>query len=172
MDLAQRSTRSYMIELKTKAEIVKMREAGRITAIILREMCDKTKPGVTPIELDTYAEKRCAELGVTPAFKGYRGFPKTVCISVNNQVVHTIPDNRPFKDTDLVKLDFGVIFQGYYGDSARTITLPAASLKDQILSETTRLALEAGIKAVKVGARLGDVGHDIQTVIESAGFKV
>lgn len=160
-----------MIELKTKAEIDKMRIAGRATAQILREMSEKTKPGVTPLELDAFAERRCAELGVIPAFKGYRDFPKSVCISVNNQVVHTIPSSIAFNEGDLVKLDFGVIFDGFHGDSAITISLGAPEA-DILLSAVTREALDAGIAAMKLGAKIGDISYAIQKIGEESGFYV
>ena len=159
-----------MIEFKTKAEIEKMRKAGKITAQILKEMFERTKPGVTPVELDEYAERRCKELGVIPAFKGYRGFPKSVCISINNQVVHTIPQARTITDTDIVKLDFGVISDNFYGDSAVSVVMPGASLESQNLSRITKESLEAGIKAIKLGGKTGDISSAVQQVVESNGF--
>lgn len=153
-------------------QIEKMRKAGKITAIILKEMSEMAKPGVTPIELNTFAEKRCKELGVLPAFKGYKGFPKSVCISINDTAVHGIPNDIPLQSTDLLKLDFGVIFEGFYGDSAVTVPMPECTVKDHLLSEVTRKALMAGIAELKIGNKSGACSAVIQRVVEENGFTV
>lgn len=161
-----------MIEYKSAAEIDKMRYSGKITSLILKEMSSMVKIGVTPLELDTFAEKRCSELGVTPSFKNYGGFPNCVCISVNEQIVHGIPGKRPFKYGDLVKLDFGVIANKYHGDSAVTIAVGNILPIHQKLLDTTKLALDLAIIAAKPGNKLGDISYAIQLVIENAGFYV
>jgi len=153
-------------------QIEKMRKAGKITAIILKEMSEMAKPGVTPIELDTFAEERCKELGVLPAFKGYKGFPKCVCISVNDEVVHGIPNSKPIQPNDLLKLDFGVIYEGYYGDSAVTVPMPECSVNDLRLSEVTKKALMVGIAELKIGNKSGACSSAIQKVVEENGFSV
>jgi methionyl aminopeptidase len=149
-----------------------MRKAGSITGQILREMVDLVKPGCTPLAIDSYAEKRCAELGAIPAFKGYRGFPKSVCISVNDDVVHGIPGSRPFQEGDLVKLDFGVIVDGYYGDAARTVPVGNISIENRCLINITKKALDAAIAVMLPGNRLGDISSAIQKIIEGSGFNV
>src|SRR5687767_14469145 len=111
-----------MIHLKSTREIELMRRSGKITAQILKEVAEAVRPGVTTLELDQLAERRCKELGATPAFKGYNGFPGCLCVSVNDQVVHGIPSaKKVLKDGDIVGVDFGVVIDGYYGDSAVTV---------------------------------------------------
>jgi methionyl aminopeptidase len=149
-----------------------MRVAGKITRQILLEMAERVKVGVTPIELDQFAERRCAELGVTPAFKGYQGFPNSVCISVNDQVVHTIPGPKPIAEGDVVKLDFGVIYQGFYGDSAITLGVGKITPEHYKLIEATKQALLAGIAQVKPGNRVGDISAAIESVVRLHGFSV
>lgn len=160
------------MNLKSSEELELLRIAGNITSQILSEVARRVRPGVVPIDLNAYAESRCNELGVLPAFKGYRGFPSSICISINNQVVHTIPDNRPIQETDIVKLDFGVIYKGFYGDSAVSLTMPKASMGDKILCLVTKKALDAGIQKAKNGNTVGDVSAAIQEVVERAGFYV
>ncbi len=168
-----------MITIKSEEEIEKMREAGRITALILREVAERVKPGVSAYELNEYAERRLKELRAAPAFKGYphpsggRKYPAALCVSVNEEVVHGIPTKeKVFKEGDIVSLDFGVFKNGYYGDSALTVGIEPLSKRARQLIKTTREALYQGIKKAVAGARLGDLSHVVQTYVERRGFSV
>lgn len=167
-----RSGEDTMDRIKTPDELEKMRKAGAITGQILRELCAFVNPGFTPIGIDALAESRCAELGVKPAFKGYRGFPGSICVSVNNEVAHGIPGKRSFQIGDIVKLDFGVILDGYYGDAARTVAIGNVTLDQRRLILTTQKSLDAGIAVMKPGNRLGDISAAVQKVVEDAGYSV
>lgn len=158
--------------VKTADEIKLMRVAGKATGRILEEACGLVKPGITPLEIDTFVEKRCGELGGKPAFKGYRGYPRSICISVNDEVVHTIPGSRAFQEGDVVKLDFGVVVDGYYGDAARTLVVGEASMEKRLLLSVTKQALDAAIVLMRPGKKLGDVSNAIQTLVEANGLKV
>lgn len=158
--------------VKTPEELEIMRVAGKATGTILEEACLLVKPGVTPLQIDAFVEKRCSDLGGTPAFKGYRGFPRSICISVNDEVVHSIPGARPFQEGDIVKLDFGVIVNKYYGDAARTIAVGNITLAQRCLLAVTKQSLDAAIAAMIPGNHLGDVSSAIQTVVESNGMNV
>lgn len=150
-----------------------MRIAGRTVAAILDELESLAQPGVTTAELDRYAERRCQELGVQPAFKGYRGFPGSLCVSVNEEVVHGIPsDQRPLKNGDIVGLDFGVRYQGWYGDSARTIAVGDISPEARRLVEVTSEGLKKGISQCHEGNWVFDIGLAIQNYVEGFGFSV
>jgi len=168
-----------MIVIKKEEEIEKMREAGRITALILREMAERIKPGVSAYEINEYAERRLEELKAVPAFKNYphpsggRKYPASVCISVNEEVVHGIPTKeKVFREGDIVSLDFGVLKNGYYGDSALTVGLEPLSHRARQLIKTTREALYQGIKKAVAGAKLGDISHAVQSYVERRGFSV
>jgi len=161
-----------MIHRKSVREIDMMREAGGILATILDELSVLVKPGVTTAELDRHAEKRCQDFKVIPAFKGYHGFPGSLCVSVNEEVVHGIPSKRALKDGDIVGLDFGVILDGWYSDSARTIPVGKISDKASQLLEVTRAGLEKGIEQCRPGNRLFDIGHAIQNYVEGFGYGV
>src|SRR5271165_4265556 len=145
------------VELKSREEIAVMRDAGRIVAEILDELEKAVAPGVTTWDLDQLSERLIFEKGARPAFKGYRGFPSCLCTSINQEVVHGIPSRkRRLEAGDLVKLDFGVVYHGFYGDAARTIPVGPVSAEAQALSEATRESLEAGIRAAVSGNRIGD----------------
>ena len=149
-----------------------MEKANRIVAEVLEEVKERVRPGVETRELDEVAEAGCRRRQVEPAFKGYRGYPASVCVSVNEEVVHGIPGSRCLKDGDLVSLDFGVRYDGYYGDSALTLPVGEVSLEARKLLEATRESLEAAIAQVKVGARLTNISHAVQSVVEGQGFAV
>jgi methionyl aminopeptidase len=153
-----------MIQLKSSQEIAKMEVANRIVAEILEEVKSR--------ELDELAEGLCRKYKVKPAFKGYRGYSHSLCIAVNEEVVHGIPGARQLKTGDLVSLDFGVLHDGFYGDAA--ITLPVGEVTPQAakLMKTTEESLYAGIGELKAGGRLGDVSHAVQTTVEKQGFSV
>lgn len=150
-----------------------MRKAGAIVAQILDEMTKMAAPGMSTGELDRYAEGRIKDLGATPAFKGYHGFPACVCISVNHEVVHGIPSTkRILKDGDIVGLDFGVSYEGWYGDSARTIAIGKVSPSAQKLMEVTQESLRLGIEQCIEGNRVFDIGHAVQNYVEKFGYGV
>ncbi len=162
-----------MIFLKSDRELTYMRKAGQAVAQILDDMVKMAAPGITTGELDKFAESRCKELGVTPAFKGYHGFPATVCISVNHEVVHGIPSpKRVLKTGDIVGLDFGVSYDGWYGDSARTVAIGSISSDAQKLIDVTRESLKRGIEQCIEGNRVFDIGHAVQNYVEGFGYSV
>ncbi len=162
-----------MITLKTQEEIAKMRVACQAVARILVELEKRVTPGMSTGDLDEYAEKRCKELGVKPAFKGYRGFPSTVCISVNDEVVHGIPNKRRvLQEGDIVGLDFGTIFEGWYGDSAKTVAVGKVSAQATQLMKVTQESLMKGIEQCHEGKRVSDIGHAVQNYVESFGYSV
>jgi len=166
-----------MIMLKSRDEIEVMRAANRIVAAILERLAELVRPGVTTGELDRVAEELIREHGAQPAFKGYRvgdnTFPRCVCISINDEIVHGIPsETRELREGDIVGLDFGVRYQGFYGDSAVTVPVGKASAEDERLIATTRDALAAGIAQARVGNRMGNISAAIQRRAESAGFSV
>jgi len=162
-----------MITLKSPREIDLMRRAGQVVATILHEMCEMVEPGISTGELDSFAESRCKELGVKPAFKGYHGFPACVCISVNEEVVHGIPSKkRVLQAGDIVGMDFGVIYDGWFGDSARTVAVGKISPEAQNLMTRTEEALRRGIEQARAGNRIFDIGHAIQNYVEGFGYGV
>lgn len=158
--------------LKSPAEIEVMREAGRITASALRVVGEAVVPGVTTAQLDEIAAEHIRKEGGKPAFLGYRGFPATLCVSVNDEVVHGIPGKRRLREGDIVSVDCGVIVDGYYGDAAMTFPVGQVSDEARRLMDVTRDALDAAIARCRPGMRLGDVGNAVQTVVERAGFSV
>ncbi len=160
------------IIIKSPGEIAIMREAGRIVAIIHEELRKAVKPGITTGELDKIAVDLFKEYGATAASKGYRGYPASICTSVNEEVVHGIPGGKVLKEGDLVAIDMVSAYNGFHGDAARTIEVGKISEQAHALTEATKGALEAGIKAAKAGARLGDVSASIQEYAESRGFSV
>ena len=135
-------------------------------------MKEKVQPGIETRELDELAEELCRKHRVQPAFKGYRGYPRSICVSVNEEVVHGIPGPRRLKAGDLVSLDFGVKYDGYYGDAAITVGVGEVGEKARALMAATEKSLYAGIAEVKAGKRLSDISHAVQTVVEGAGFGV
>ena len=162
-----------MVQLKSKADIEQMRKAGAIVAQILCEIGEMVKPGVTTGDLDLYAQVRTKELGAKPAFKGYHGFPATLCVSVNEEVVHGIPSKkRILKEGDIVGVDFGVVLDGWFGDSAKTFCVGKVSEEVEKLVKITEKSLYLGIEQVKPGNHLFDIGHAIQNFVESNGFTV
>jgi methionyl aminopeptidase len=161
-----------MIIRKSKDELARMREAGRIVAETLRLVAEAIRPGITTGELDQLAEAYIVKRGGKPAFKGYRGFPDSICTSVNEEVVHGIPGSRKLKSGDIVGVDVGVALGGYYGDAAETFAVGPVSAEVQRLITAAREALAAAIDKCRIGSRLSDVSHAIQVKAESAGFSV
>ena len=165
-----------MIELKTPAEIEKMRKPSRIVAEILAVLREMVRPGVPTAELDRTAERMIDRAGARSAFKNYRVgnavFPAVLCVSINEQVVHGIPSNRVLRDGDIVSLDFGVSIDGYFGDAAITVPVGEVDAESRRLIEATERSLYEGIKQLRPGSRLGDVGAAVQNVAEAEGFSI
>ncbi|RKG71306.1 type I methionyl aminopeptidase [Corallococcus sp. CA054B] len=161
------------VELKSPDEIALMRDAGRIVCEILDELEKAVAPGVSIWELDVLAEQLIAKKGARSAFKGYHGFPGVLCASVNQEVVHGIPDRkRRLVAGDLMKLDFGVVYRGFFGDSARTVPVGKVTPEAQALVDATRQSLEKAIQVMQPGNRIGDIGHAVQSHVEARGFSV
>ena len=160
------------IEIKSEKEIAVMRQAGRIVAEIIKILTDHIKPGMKTKELDIIAGRELKRLGAESSFKGYRGYPATVCVSVNDEIVHGIPGDRVMKNGDIVALDFGAVYKGFQGDAAVTVPVGEVSPVAMRLIEATRGSLESGISAAKAGAKLGDVTAAIQNYAESRGYSV
>jgi methionyl aminopeptidase len=161
-----------MIILKTPDEIALMAKASRVVAEALEVLKSATKPGVTTDELDRLAEAEIRSRGALPAFKGYRNYPKTLCVSVNEQVVHGIPSKRVLKDGDIVGLDLGAIVGGFYGDSAVTVAVGRIDEKAATLVRVTEESLLLAIQQARVGNRLSDISHTVQQHVEAAGYSV
>lgn len=161
-----------MVILKSKDEIVKMREAGRLTAKLLNELVKHVAPGIATLELDTLAEEFIVSRGGIPAFKGYHGYPNAITVSINEEVVHAIPTNRKIKEGDLVSLDVGVVYDGYVGDAAFTVPVGDVGSDKLQLINVTKEALHRGIEQAKPGNHLGDISHAVQSYVESFGFSI
>ncbi|HUU50394.1 MAG TPA: type I methionyl aminopeptidase [Nitrospinota bacterium] len=161
-----------MIIYKSSGEIEKMRRSSKIVAETLQYLIREIKAGVKTIELDKMAEDYVQGKGAEPAFKGYRGFPNTICTSINEEVVHGIPSKRELKEGDIISIDLGVFYDGYYGDAAVTIGVEKISQQAKKLLEITEKALYLGIEKAKEGNYLSDISHTIQTVAENNSFSV
>ena len=157
---------------KSWSELQKMARACRITVDTLSLLEAAAQPGVTTKELDTLAHDAIVKAGAKPAFLGYRGYPATLCISVNEEIVHGIPGPKKLKDGDIVGLDLGCVVDGFYGDAARTVAVGRASAEAERLMKATRESLFAGIDMCRPGNRIGDIGHAVQTHAESFGYSV
>lgn len=161
-----------MIHLKTAQEIEIMDEANRIVLSVLDRLERELAPGVALQHLDALAEELCRKAGAQPAFKGYNGYPASVCLSVNDEVVHGIPGRRRLQEGDLVSMDFGVVYRGYYGDAARTCIVGAADAEAERLLKVTRESLMKGIGEAVEGNRVSDVSHAVQRHVEENAFSV
>lgn len=161
-----------MIPLKSKAEILKMRDSGRIVAEILQILQEKAVVGVTTRELDFVAEAECLKRKAKPAFKGYGGFPYSICASPNHKVVHGFADDQPLQDGDILSVDFGVQYHGYFGDAAITIPIGRIDDEKKYLNEVTRESLAQGIAVAQPGKRISDISWAVQSYVESRGFSV
>lgn len=161
-----------MIVLKSPAELDKMRAAGRIVAETLALLESRIRPGITTAELDNLAEKECRRHGAKPAFKGYGGFPYAICASPNDRVVHGFPDITPLQDGDILSIDFGVYYKGFYGDSAITVAVGDLDAETQRLVTATRESLMRAIEKTVPNGRLTDISHAVQSWVEPKGFSV
>ncbi len=161
------------IPIKNEAEIKAMREGGKILANLLEEIRLRAKVGVSTYELDEFAEKFIKRHGATPGFKGYKGFPATLCTTIDEEVVHGIPDkNRYLKEGDLFTVDCGVIYEGLYTDAARSMGIGKISNEKEKLIETAKIALKEAIRVAKPGTRVGKIGETIEKIVKKAGFKI
>jgi len=161
-----------MIVLKSRSELERMRKAGRLVAEILELLREKVRPGCTTLELDRLAEEQCHKWKARPAFKGYGGFPFTICASPNDRVVHGFPNKQPLLEGDILSIDFGLIIDGFYGDSALTIPVGEVDETTRRLLDVTKEALELGIAAAQPEGRLSDISHAVQTRVEKDHFSV
>lgn len=161
-----------MIVLKSAKELERMRVAGRMVAEILAMLKERIVPGVTTLELDRLAEKECRKRKAIPAFKGYGGFPYAVCSSPNEKVVHGFPDDRPLEEGEILSIDFGVLYDGFHGDSAFTAAVGKIDEDARHLMKVTEESLEKAIAASVVGGRLSDISHAVQSHVEKEGFSV
>lgn len=162
----------YMIQIKTKYEIEIMRQAGKIVSQTLDMVESEIKPGITTKEIDTLVEEFIRSKGAIPAFKDYKGFPASACVSVNDEVVHGIPSNKILFEGDIVSVDIGTIFESFYGDSARTFPVGVISEEKKNLLENTKKSLQSGIDKARKGNRLGQISAAVQQTAESAGYGV
>ncbi|SDY92166.1 type I methionyl aminopeptidase [Thermoactinomyces sp. DSM 45892] len=161
-----------MITVKSLTEIERMRQAGKIVYLTHQELKKWIEPGITTREIDHVAEKFIRSLGATPSFKGYNGFPGSVCTSVNDELVHGIPSKRKLLNRDIISIDIGAYYEGFHGDSAWTYPVGTVTPEAERLLAVTEQSLYAGLAVCKPGIRLGDVSHAIQSVAEAAGFSI
>jgi methionyl aminopeptidase len=161
-----------MIHSKSETQLDLMREAGRIVALTHKELQQAIRPGVTTRELDQIAEDFIRKQGALPSFKGYHGYPASICASVNEVIVHGIPGDRELKDGDIISIDIGANIHGYHGDSAWTYGVGQISETAQKLLDVTEASLFKGLDQARTGNRLSDIGHAVQAYVESHGFSV
>jgi len=158
------------IEIKTPGQIAAMREAGLVVARTLRVLTDAVRPGVTTADLDALAEAEIRAAGATPSFKGYHGYPATICASVNEEIVHGIPSpRRRLREGDLISIDCGAILGGWHGDAAVTVGVGAISAADAAMLEACETALWRGLAQARAGGRLGDISHAVETSVRRSG---
>ncbi|HEY2151561.1 MAG TPA: type I methionyl aminopeptidase [Vicinamibacterales bacterium] len=162
-----------MIVCRSAAELERMREAGRLVGEVLTELQAHVAPGVSTADLDALAEKRILAAGATPAFKGYHGYPATICASINEEVIHGIPSGRRLlNEGDVISIDVGASLGGYFGDSAITLAVGQVSEEAATLLRVTDESLYKAIEVVKPGGRISDIGHAVQQHVEAYGFSV
>ncbi|HEU4328305.1 MAG TPA: type I methionyl aminopeptidase [Roseiflexaceae bacterium] len=160
------------VVLRSRKQIDLMRDANKLVAETFEVLREKVQPGMTTRELDRLAEDYIRKHGALPAYKGYRGFPATICVAPNNVICHGFPDDKPLKEGDILGLDIGVQLRGWYGDSCVTLPIGQIAPEAQRLLDVTREAMWRGIQAARPGNRLGDIGAAIQTFVEANGFSV
>ena len=153
-------------------EVRAIKRSNQIVATILNELEAMIKPGIRTKELDEWAETRAREMGAIPAFKGYRGYPASLCTSFNEEIVHGIPSSRSLREGDILSLDFGVLYEGYYGDAAATFPVGKITPQAKKLIQTAKEAFYKGLEQAKIGNRISDISHAIQSYVESQGFSV
>jgi methionyl aminopeptidase len=162
-----------VIVCRSKAELERMRDAGRLVGEVLSELAAHVAPGVSTGELDVLAEKRILQAGATPAFKGYHGYPAAICTSINDEVIHGIPSGRRLlQEGDVISIDVGVLLHGYFGDSAITLPVGPVSEEAATLLRVTEEALYKAIELMRPGKRISDIGHAVQQHVEAYGFSV
>ncbi len=161
-----------MVTIKSKSEIEKMKVAGKVTYEALCAVKEGIKPGVTTAELDRIAEKYIRSQGCTPSFKGYGGFPGSICASVNDEIIHGIPDNRVLKDGDIISIDVGACYQGYNGDAARTFGVGNISEEAKRLIDITRESFFKALNYVRENNRISDISAAVQKYVEENGYSV
>lgn len=161
-----------LIRLKTKEEIDRMKKAGTITRDVLLYLVEKVEPGIKTKKLEIFAEEWLKKKNAIPAFKWYRGYPAALCVSINDEVVHGIPGDRIIEEGDIVSIDIGVYYDGFYADAARTVTAGRASEKAKKLIRVTEEAFWNALKVIKEGATVGDISAEIQEYVEKNGFSV
>jgi len=161
-----------MIPLKDEKDLEYLRSAGKILSAVIREVQKIIKPGLKTIEIDSFAEELIRQKGALPAFKGYKGFPATACVSVNEEIVHGIPSQRKLIEGDIVSIDLGVNYRGYFSDAAVSVPVGKIAKEKADLLKAAQDALEAGIKEALPGKHLTDISHTIQSLVEARGFSV
>ena len=161
-----------MIKIKSPREISLMKEAGRIVAVCHQEIANIIQPGITTIELDALVEKVIRDNGATPSFKHYHGFPASICASVNDCVVHGIPNSTKLKDGDIIAVDIGANYKGYHGDSAWSYAIGNISDEDKLLMKVTEESLFVGLEQARIGNRLSDISNAIQEYVKPFGFGI
>jgi methionyl aminopeptidase len=170
--MASSVSKKPTVELKTQAELEKMKKAGEIAGTVLHEVGKQVRAGVTTKELDRLAEKLIRKAGAIPTFIGYHGYPSSICVSINEEVVHGMPSDRVIKEGDIVSVDIGATFDGYVGDTAYTFLVEPVSVEARKLVQATKESLDAAIEMMKPGKRLGDIGAAVQKFVEAKGYGV
>src|SRR5215467_11733147 len=161
-----------MIITKSRTEIEKMYRAGQLVGLVLKELCAMVEPGITTLALDEYAERRIRSAGAIPTFKGYRGYPYSICASVNEQVVHGFPSTRKLHEGDIISIDIGATLDGYVGDTAVTVPVGEISEEARKLIKVTEESLYRAIDQMRIGNRLYDVSYAVQSFVEPLGYTV
>ncbi|MBM3245802.1 MAG: type I methionyl aminopeptidase [Candidatus Omnitrophica bacterium] len=161
-----------MIPLKSEEELQVLRSGGKVLAKVMRHLQQFAVAGVSTIEIDELAEKLVRQENALPAFKGYKGFPATICVSIDEEIVHGIPDKRILAEGNIVSLDLGINYQGYFTDAAVTLAVGRVEARVKKLVEVTKKALSEGIKQARIGSHLSDISYAIQNYVESHGFSV
>lgn len=161
-----------MITIKNQDSIQKMKDAGYIVAKVLNSLKKMIEPGISLIELDNYAEKLIRNMGAIPSFKGYGGFPGSICTSVDEEVIHGIPSKRKLKEGEMISIDAGAFINGFHGDSAFTAAVGKISEEKQRLIDITEASFYEGLKMAKAGNHLGDISHNIEKIVLAAGFSI
>lgn len=161
-----------MIKIKSREEVDTIREGSKLLAGILSKLKDEVAPGVTTAELNRLAESLVFDCGGTPSFKGYGGFPATICASINDEIVHGVPSDRALKDGDILTIDIGMLYNGFHSDTALTVAVGDIDPETVRLVRVTKKALKRGLKKVRPGNTFGDIGNTIQRYVESQGFTV